>query len=143
MFSKKDVVYSLRIFLIAIKLDNYHAFNVAYFILSMIGVFYHTVFSFLLLDIVIKIPLLQSVVQAIVQNRKQLFYTMILLFVVIYIYSYIAFRVMRESYLNVDNIADGLDNPDQNLYCRTLLECFTSTLNNGLRAGGGIGDVLT
>ena len=143
MFSKKDVVYSLRIFLIAIKLDNYHAFNVAYFILSMIGVFYHTVFSFLLLDIVIKIPLLQSVVQAIVQNRKQLFYTMILLFVVIYIYSYIAFRVMRESYLNADNIANGMDSPDQNLYCRTLLECFASTLNNGLRAGGGIGDVLT
>jgi hypothetical protein len=112
MFSKKDVVYSLKIFLIAIKLDNFHAFNVAYFILSMIGVFYHTVFSFLLLDIVIKIPLLQSVVQAIVQNRKQLFYTMILLFVVIYIYSYIAFRLMRESYLNADNIADGTDSPE-------------------------------
>ena len=66
---------------------------------------------------------------------------MILLFVVIYIYSYIAFTIMRDSYLNADEASD--ENPDQNLYCRTLLECFTSTLNNGLRAGGGIGDVLT
>ncbi len=56
------MIYSIRIFLIAMKLDTYHAFNVVYFVLSVIGVFYNTVFSFLLLDIVIKIPLLQNVV---------------------------------------------------------------------------------
>ncbi len=65
---------------------------------------------------------------------------MILLFVVIYIYSYIAFKNMRDSYISSDTSPDNA--PDQNLYCRTLLECFTSTLNNGLRAGGGIGDTL-
>ena len=48
---------------------------------------------------------------------------------------------MRDSYANIDQDATG--SPNENLYCRTLLECFTSTLNNGLRAGGGIGDVLT
>lgn len=62
LFNKKDLIYSMRIFLIAMKLDTYHAFNVVYFVLSVIGVFYNTVFSFLLLDIVIKIPLLQNVV---------------------------------------------------------------------------------
>ncbi len=66
---------------------------------------------------------------------------MILLFVVIYIYSYVAFRTLRDNYVNIDSSNDS--NPDQSLYCRTLFECFTSTLNNGLRAGGGIGDVLT
>jgi hypothetical protein len=66
IFSKKDLIYSLRIFTIAIKMDTYHAFNVVYFLLSVLGVFYNTVFSFLLLNIVIKIPLLQNVVQAIV-----------------------------------------------------------------------------
>jgi hypothetical protein len=62
LLSKKDLTYGLRIFLIAMKLDTYHAFNVVYMFLSFMGVFYHTVFSFLLLDIVIKIPLLQNVV---------------------------------------------------------------------------------
>jgi Ion transport protein len=28
------------------------------------------------------------------------------------------------------------------MYCTTLLQCFTSTLNNGLRTGGGIGETL-
>jgi hypothetical protein len=63
---------------------------------------------------------------------------MILLFVVIYIYSYIAFLVMRDSYISSDKDS----RLDHNNYCRSLLECFTSTLNNGLRASGGIGDVL-
>lgn len=111
-----------------------------YFILSILGIYYHTIFSFLLLDIVIKIPILQSVMQAIVQNRKQLFYTLILLSVVIYIYSYIAFMEMRDSYISSDTDKGSM--PEHNNYCRTLLECFTSTLNNGLRASGGIGDVL-
>jgi hypothetical protein len=65
---------------------------------------------------------------------------MILLSVVIYIYSYIAFMVMRDSYISSDT--DKESKSDNNNYCRTLLECFTSTLNNGLRASGGIGDVL-
>ena len=29
-----------------------------------------------------------------------------------------------------------------NSYCYNLLECFTSTLNNGLRSNGGIGDII-
>jgi hypothetical protein len=37
---------------------------------------------------------------------------MILLFVVIYIYSYIAFRIMRDSYLNVDGLDKDADTPD-------------------------------
>lgn len=122
------------------KMNTQHAFNVVYFVLSVLGVFYHTVFSFLLLDIVIKIPLLQNVVQAIVQNRMQLFYTFVLLAIIIYIYSFIAFRVLRGSYVSVDTNPDNP--PDQNLYCDTLLHCFSSTINNGLRAGGGIGDYL-
>jgi hypothetical protein len=62
----KDLKYSIRVFFVAIQKDAYHAFNVLYFLLSILGIFYHTVFSFLLLDIVIKIPILSSVVQAIV-----------------------------------------------------------------------------
>ena len=38
---------------------------------------------------------------------------MILLFVVIYIYSYVAFRLMRDSFLNIDSMEDDDDeSPD-------------------------------
>lgn len=56
--NKDEVSYGFKIFLIAMRLDTQHAFNVVYFLLSIMGVFYHTIFSFLLLDIIIKIPLL-------------------------------------------------------------------------------------
>jgi hypothetical protein len=47
---------------------------------------------------------------------------------------------MRDSYLSGDGSKDT--KADNHNYCRTLFECFSTTLNNGLRASGGIGDVL-
>lgn len=38
------------------------------------------------------------------------------------------------------NAQDG--STDFNNYCSTLYECTLSTLNNGIRAGGGIGETL-
>lgn len=58
---------------------------------------------------------------------------------VIYIYSYIAFLFFRDTFVNNDE-EEGTS--DVNNYCDSLIYCFTSTLNNGLRSGGGIGDVL-
>ena len=48
----------MKIFLVGITMDTQHAFNVVYFILSVLAIFYNIIFSFLLLNIVIKIPLL-------------------------------------------------------------------------------------
>jgi|LauGreDrversion4_2_1035121.scaffolds.fasta_scaffold74584_3 hypothetical protein len=62
LVDKQEIIYAFKIFFQAIFLDTQHGFNIVYFCLSVLGIFYHTVFSFLLLDIVIKIPLLQSVV---------------------------------------------------------------------------------
>jgi hypothetical protein len=68
-----------------------------------------------------------------------LIYTTILLIVIIYIYSYIAFIVFRSEYINADSGAS----PSFNTYCDSLYMCFTSTLNTGLRNGGGIGDAMS
>ena len=106
----QDVNYALKVFLIALRVDKRHLFNCVYFVLSFVGIFKHTVFSFLLLEIIIKIPLLTNVVQTIVHNRYQLIYTAMLLFVTLYIYSFIAFTVFRETYINADDNPD--DNPD-------------------------------
>ena len=94
--------------------DIRHQFNVIYFVFSILGIFYHTLFSILLLEIIVKIPLLTNVVQAIVQNKKQIIFTMILLFVIIYIYSFIAFQSFRDNYITND--MEG-ENPNYNGYC--------------------------
>jgi hypothetical protein len=60
--------------------------------------------------------------------------------VIVYIYAFIAFQILRDSYKNADD--DPSNPPEVSVYCATLLECFTSTLDLGLRSGGGIGDVL-
>eukprot|EP00347_Sterkiella_histriomuscorum_P002968 403366109 len=135
-----EILYVLHCFYLGLIYDLRLLFNFLYFVVSILGIYYHFLFSFLLLDIIIKIPLLTSVVQAINQNRMQIAYTLLLLFMIIYIYAFIAFILFRDTYINSG--MEGED-PDYNGYCNSLVMCFTSTLNNGLRSGGGIGDTLS
>lgn len=58
--------------------------------------------------------------------------------VIVYVYSFVAFITFRDTYISLDT---G-DSPPYNSYCERLGYCFTSTLNNGVRSGGGIGDTL-
>lgn len=71
------------------------------------------------------------VVQGLVQNRLELLFTFVLLFVLIYIYSFIGFKFMNSYY-----------DPETAGYCLDLIDCYTSTLSNGLRNFGGIGESL-
>ena len=56
--------------------------------------------------------MLHTVVQAIVQNRKQLLYTLLLLFAIVYIYAFIAFIAFRGTYENIEVNGDevGINN---------------------------------
>lgn len=72
-----------------------------------------------------------------------------LFFVVLYFYSFLAFLSFREDFVNIGlpyyvaNVDDDQDhNPDFNMYCDSLTKCLASVVNYGIRAGGGIGDVL-
>lgn len=55
--------------------------------------------------------------------------------VIIYLYSVLGFLYLNSLY-------NDSDDPDANNYADTLKLAFTSTLNNGLRYGGGIGDSI-
>ena len=57
-----NLVYTFQMFFMAIAEDNQHRTNLIYFIISLAGIFYHPLFSLLLLDVITKIPLLTSVV---------------------------------------------------------------------------------
>ena len=64
---KRDMLfYWVKCSYYGIKNDIRFLFNLLYFVASVIGIFRHFLFSFLLLDIIIKVPLLETVVQAII-----------------------------------------------------------------------------
>ena len=61
--------------------------------------------------------------------------------IIIYIYSVFAFIFIHDTYYD-DDISGGLLNRKGDSICMTMMHCFLSTLNYGLRAGGGIGEFL-
>ena len=132
----------IKNFMNAVMLDRLLKFNILYFVVSIIGVFNHICFSFLLLDVLSKIRNLEIVTRAVTNNYKQLLATTLLLGVVIYIYSFIAFSLFRDDYLNTDLPEGRGDDAELNSYCDSLIHCFASTINNGIRAGGGIGEMI-
>ena len=121
-------------------MDPRNILHLVQFILSVVGVFRTPYYSLLLLDIVQRSEILQSVVKAIYLNWKQLMQTMFLLLIIVYLYGMIAFTTFRDSYL-YEGIEEGVE-PDFNNYCDSLFMCFASTVNTGIRMGGGIGEAL-
>merc|ERR1712192_107324 len=78
-----------------------------------------------LIDVAIGVPVLRIILQAITYNGKELVLTVGLLSIVCYIYTVLAFNFFREFY-----VAEGEEGEDPNKMC------------HGVRAGGGIGDVI-
>jgi hypothetical protein len=129
---------------------TYHFFSSCYFISDTV-VLLHLVYlifglcgnlispffmCFHLLDLVYTSETLKNVLRAVTYNGSQLLMTALLGFIAIYIWSIIAFTMMRTSYIN-DDIEDGDANQ-----CNTLLDCLMVTTREGLINGGGMGDYL-
>lgn len=115
-------------------LDATHARNIIYFVISLYasredGLFWNTL---LLLDIVNKIKTLNQVGSIFAENSVALLSTLALFGVLLYIYAFAGFAAFRSYY-----------SADEGVPCESLGACLLSTMNMGLRSGGGIGDVLT
>ena len=61
--------------------------------------------------------------------------------IIIYIYSAIGFVFVYETYYD-DDIHNGILNMKGDSVCMTMMHCFLSTVNYGIRGGGGIGEFL-
>ena len=61
--------------------------------------------------------------------------------IIIYIYSAIGFIFVFDTYYD-DDINGGLLNRKGDSICMSMMHCFLSTVNYGLRGGGGIGENL-
>jgi hypothetical protein len=104
-------------------------------LLSTLALFYDKIFySFLILDIIDRSPVLRNVVRAVTKNYRQLLWTAVLGIVFIYIYTTIAYYDLTVHRTFI------YSNDGEYHICSTAWRCFGYILDVGLRAGGGVGD---
>ena len=133
------------------KRDNLKLFFRAYFskgelnslflflifrILGSINESFAFCYSFSLLALMTLSSTLSNLAQALVIKGKQLLWVSIFMFVVVYVYSGWGFY-----YLN-DRFYDTVDREKPENMCHSLLYCFFTLINNGLRWYPGVGKVL-
>jgi hypothetical protein len=75
------------------------------------------------------------------KNGSQLMMTAMLGAILLYIYAAFAFVFISDTYYD-DNIYSGLLNRKGDSICMSMAHCYLSTINYGLRGGGGIGEFL-
>lgn len=114
--------------------DQSFQYQLGYLVFSLAGHFNAFFFAAHLLDVAVGFKKLQTILQSVTHNGKQLVLTVMLLTIVVYIYTVLAFNFFRKFYIQGD------DSPDPK--CHSMMTCFVYHLYQGVRSGGGIGDVI-
>ena len=128
MYYMKNVIY--------ITSDGKFLFMAFYLTVSILGLAVSEItYCLHLLDVINRFDTLKNVVKSVTYNVKQLALTAMLGLILIYVYSLIGFNFFDYHYYN-----SGLNNGES--LCTSMLQCFISTLDLGLRFGGGIGESL-
>ena len=112
-----------------------NVYNLCIVGLSMTAIFIPFFYPFLLLDLIQRSLTLRNIVSSVTKNWQQLLLTLVITLIVMFCYAAISFTFFPDHYEHTD------DSEFKN-YCHTLSHCFYSVLNNGLRAGGGLGEAL-
>ncbi|XP_064536233.1 ryanodine receptor isoform X10 [Drosophila montana] len=115
--------------------DNAFLYSLWYFSFSVMGNFNNFFFAAHLLDVAVGFKTLRTILQSVTHNGKQLVLTVMLLTIIVYIYTVIAFNFFRKFYIQEED--DEVDKK-----CHDMLTCFVFHLYKGVRAGGGIGDEI-
>ena len=97
--------------------DNSFLYSLLYFCFSVMGNFNFFFFAGHLLDVAVSVKTLKTIIQSITHNGKQLVLTFMLLTIVVYIYTVIAFNFFRKFYVQEED-----DNVDRK--CHDMLTCF-------------------
>ena len=113
---------------------NYLGYDLFFLLASFLALYnsplYH---SLQLLAVVRKSSLLQSVIKSVTVNGRSLLVTALLCVVIVYLFSIVGFVWFSDDFRSVEG-------EDQ---CKTIARCLVFVLTSGIRAGGGIGDLLT
>lgn len=115
--------------------DNSFLYIAWYFVMSVLGNFNHFFFAAHLIDVAICVKTLGTILQSVTHNGKQLVLTMLLMSIVVYMYTVLAFNFFRKFYNQGE---DG----EADFKCHDMLTCFVFHLYVGVRSGGGIGDAI-
>ncbi|XP_043461888.1 ryanodine receptor isoform X4 [Leptopilina heterotoma] len=115
--------------------DNAFLYSLWYFTFSILGNYNNFFFAAHLLDVAVGFKTLRTILQSVTHNGKQLVLTVLLLTIIVYIYTVIAFNFFRKFYIQEED--DEVDKK-----CHDMLTCFVFHLYKGVRAGGGIGDEI-
>ncbi|KAM9807824.1 inositol 1,4,5-trisphosphate-gated calcium channel ITPR2 [Neosynchiropus ocellatus] len=129
-------------------------------------------YSFLLFDLVIREETLLNVIKSVTRNGRSIILTAVLAIFLVYFFSIIGFLFLKDDFrMEVDRLpspgksdlwegsshvqscskdACPVTSPEKNAeeddgterVCDTLLMCIITVLNQGLRNGGGVGDIL-
>lgn len=72
-------------------------------------------------------------------NASQLFWTFLLMFITIYLFTTVSFFYMQDTVVDLSLGANDATQVGENT-CRTMLQCFMSMTSYAILYGGGIGD---
>ncbi|KAB0349846.1 hypothetical protein FD754_014703, partial [Muntiacus muntjak] len=151
----------------AVILDMAFLYHVAYVLVCMLGLFVHEFFySFLLFDLVYREETLLNVIKSVTRNGRSIILTAVLALILVYLFSIIGFLFLKDDFtMEVDRLKNRTPVTERSPWhaaaenilsdccrheyedgiertCDTLLMCIVTVLNQGLRNGGGVGDVL-
>lgn len=135
-------------------------YNVGYLIFCFLGVVSHPFFfSLLLFDVIYREETLINVIRSVTRNGRSILLTAVLALILVYMFSIIGYIFFKDDFLvevDSDFSSEGVtcsedatsalisanDPGDKERACDSLIMCIVTTLNQGLRNGGGIGDIL-
>ncbi|XP_042563423.1 inositol 1,4,5-trisphosphate receptor type 2 isoform X3 [Clupea harengus] len=153
----------------AVVQDISFLYHMTYVVVCMLGLFVHEFFySFLLFDLVYREETLLNVIKSVTRNGRSIILTAVLALILVYLFSIVGFLFLKDDFsMPVDRLPaaereaaalrdvdtctkDSCPGPTPMLeeddgterMCDTLLMCIVTVLNQGLRNGGGIGDML-
>ncbi|KAJ8374080.1 hypothetical protein SKAU_G00046600 [Synaphobranchus kaupii] len=150
----------------AVVMDMAFLYHVTYVIVCVLGLFLHEFFySFLLFDLVYREETLLNVIKSVTRNGRSIILTAVLALILVYLFSIVGFLFLKDDFrMEVDRLSvpgtlspttcskelceDSIHLPgtgeDDGMerVCDTLLMCIVTVLNQGLRNGGGVGDML-
>nr|XP_040580259.1 inositol 1,4,5-trisphosphate receptor-like isoform X2 [Lepeophtheirus salmonis] len=148
------------------------AYNIGYLILCITGLFIHPFFfSILLFDVVYREETLLNVMKSVTRNGRSILLTAVFAIILVYSFSIVGFIFFRDDFvMDTENLpsvdcssthnsdseephdkyskkfnencisTEGTEGKER--ACESLFMCIVTTMNQGLRNGGGIGDVL-
>ena len=138
-YKKINVFNYLKIYILDSFLLNDEISLINYLIvLGIFGIFLkYNLFCFVLqlLTVINFVDTIQEIVTAFKLRFGQLFFMICFLAILIFFYANLGF------YFYVNEFDTTINSQTEN-FCQSLLECTITYFNHGVRAGGGIGDII-